>query len=203
MITIQEHTIEESIINKNGFILDSGCVHFSFSLGVKEYCDNVICIDPSSSIENIPDGLTFIRKALIAGDQKKVSFFEYTDIQGNSIYNPVGDCCRLKNTVEVEACNITDIMHQYQINQFELIKLDIEGAEYSILNDIDWTISKQYSVEFHDFRNMCPNQDFYEKLFHKMSKYCDIIQHQQTDHSGGAGRNYWDSLYVLKKEYWK
>src|ERR1035437_1282077 len=180
MITISEHTIEESIIKKNGFILDIGCVNFTFSLGVKKYCDNIICIDPNSNILSIPEGLIYEKSALISGDDKSVEFFIYNDIQGYSILNPQRDWCQLVEKVKVDACNLQDIMSKYNIEQFDLIKLDIEGAEYDVLDKIDWTVSKQYSVEFHDFRNMNPfqpnNEVYYSGLFSKMLKYCDIIK---------------------------
>ena len=64
-------------------------------------------------------------------------------------------------------------MTKYDIEQFELIKFDIEGSEYSILENLDWTISKQYSIEFHDFRFMNPyyphNEFYYFNLKEKLS----------------------------------
>ena len=39
MITLSEHTIEESIIDENGWVLDLGCVNFSFTNDIKKYCN--------------------------------------------------------------------------------------------------------------------------------------------------------------------
>jgi hypothetical protein len=50
------------------------------------------------------------------------------------------------------------------------------------------------------------NEIYYLKLKEKLLNYCNISTHEMTDHPGfpeGMGRNYWDSLFVLKKEYWK
>ena len=209
MITLSEHTIEETIINKTGYVLDLGCVNFSFSKDLLNYCDNVICVDPNTNIKNIPQGLIYENAALVHDDKKEITFYIYNDIQGYSILNPNNDCCRLVNSITVKALNIKDIMDKYNIKQFELIKFDIEGAEYEILNTMDWTISKQYSIEFHDFRNMNPyspdNEKFYEELRNKTNNYIDIITHEKTRHPGfhgDTGLNYWDSLFILKKEYW-
>jgi FkbM family methyltransferase len=210
MITLSEHTIEESIINKNGYILDLGCVNFSFSMDVKKYCDNIICVDPNPKIVNIPDGLIYKKCALVDNNEKYVDFFIYSDVQGHSLLNPSRDWCQLVNKVRVDAINLNDIMIEYGIEQFELIKFDIEGGEYKILENIDWTISKQFSIEFHDFRFMNPyypnNEVYYQEIFKKLLVYCDIAQHNISNHPGfpvGAGSNYWDSLFILKKEYWK
>jgi len=209
-ISISEHTFIPSFIKKEGWILDLGCVNFNFSLGAKEYCDNILCIDPNTTIQDIPEGLLFESKALVSNEDKEVTFYIYNDISGYSILNPSKDWCTLEKVIKVPACNLKEIMTKYGIEQFELIKIDIEGAEYSILNNIDWTCSKQYSIEFHDFRFMNPwypyNESYYDRLKTKMLEYCDIVQHEQTDHPGfpsGMGKNYWDSLFILKKEYWK
>jgi len=210
IITISEHSILPELIKKDGWILDLGCVNFTFSVEMKKYCNNIICLDPNDNITNIPDGLIYEKKALVDNNDKEVTFYIYNDIQGYSTLNPKKDWCKLNEVIKVEACNLQDIMNKYNIKQFELIKFDIEGAEYSILENIDWTISKQFSIEFHDFRFMNPffpnNEEYYNNLKIKMEKYCDIYQHECTDHDGfpkGMGKNYWDSLFILKKKYWK
>ena len=210
MITISEHTFNETLINKNGYVLDVGCINFLFSNEIKEYCDNIICVDPNINISNIPDNIIFENCALISGLEKEVDFYMYNDIHGYSLIKKENEWCKLLGNYKSKSMNLKSIMDKYNIKQFELIKFDIEGAEYDILNNIDWTISKQYSIEFHDFRFMNPyspnNNEYYEKLFSTMLKYCDIIKHELTHHPGfpnGLGWNYWDSLFILKKKYWK
>jgi FkbM family methyltransferase len=211
MITLAEHTIEETIIDKNGYILDLGCVNFGFTLEMKELCNNIICVDPNPKIKKAPEGIIYERAAISHDSSNQITeFFIYSDNQGCSLLNPEKDWCHLIGKIEVPLLTIKDVMKKYNIKQFELIKFDIEGGEYKILENIDWTISKQYSVEFHDFRFMNPNypdnQLYYERIFENMLKYCDIKQHEITDHEGfpmGLGRNYWDSLFVLKKEFYK
>lgn len=211
MITISEHTIEEGIIDKNGWVLDLGCINFTFANEIKKYCDNVICVDPNPNIKEVPEGILYERKAVThlenVSDQ---SFYIYNDINGYSLLNPSRDWCTLQSVVTVDVTTLKDLMIKYNIKQFELIKFDIEGAEYKILENMDWTISKQYSIEFHDFRFMNPyypnNQLYYDNLIREVEKYCEIKQHDNTDHPGfptGHGLNYWDSLFILKEEFYK
>jgi len=201
MITLKEHTIEESIIDKNGWILDLGCVNFQFSLELKKYCNNVICVDPNPTIINIPSEVIFERAALVYDDRSEVDYFIYNDIQGYSLLNPDKDYCSLKEIHKIKSINIDYIMKKYNIRKFELIKFDIEGSEYDILNNINWNISKQFSVEFHDFRNMNPyypdNEQYYSNLFKKIKDRFNIVKHNKTD-DHGMGLNYWDSLFVEK-----
>ena len=205
MIEIYEHTIEETLINKNGYILDIGCLGFQFTKEMKKYCNNIIGIDPNPNIKNIPNDIIFYNKALVNNNSDYINYHTYNDKSGNSLLKPDKDWCKYINTIKVKC-----IMKEHNIDQFELIKIDIEGGEYEFLNKIDWTISKQYTIEFHDFRNMNPyypnNESYYDKLFSKMEKYCDIIKHKKTSHPGfpkGKGDNYWDSLFFLKKEFYK
>jgi FkbM family methyltransferase len=203
MIVVKEHSIEESLIDKNGWVLDLGCVNFQFSLEMKKYCNNIICVDPNPNITNIPDGIIFEKAAIVSDNKDEVDYFIYEDIQGYSLLNPDQDYCNLKEICKIKAINIEYIMKKYNIKKFELIKFDIEGSEYDILDKIDWNISKQFSVEFHDFRNMnpyFPNNDlYYSNLFEKIKNKFNIVKHDKT-HGHGMGLNYWDSLFVEKNK---
>ena len=205
MIKIHEHTIEETIIDKNGWVLDLGCINFEFSLGLKKYCNNIICVDPNPNIKDIPDGIFFEKAALISGDTTEVDYYIYNDIQGFSLLNPNQDWCSLIDKIKIPSINFKYIMDKYNIEKFELIKFDIEGSEYDILEKMDWGITKQISVEFHDFRNMNPrypnNEKYYTDLLNNIPNNYIVAQHQKTDHPGfpfGMGLNYWDSLFIEK-----
>lgn len=210
MIQIAEHTINESILNKSGWALDLGCIGFNFSSGIKSYVDNVIGVDPNPSIQPVPD-IHFENVAVISNKStESVYYNSYTDSQANSLLMPMNDICVFLSRVKVKTTTIPDLMEKYGIKQFEVIKIDIEGGEYDLLDNMDFTISKQFSIEFHDFRNMNPyypnNDEYYSMLFYKLKEYCDIVQHTKTHHPGfnmGMGFNYWDSLFVLKEKYWK
>jgi len=208
MIQICEHTIDENIINKSGWALDLGCIGFDFSLGIKKYVDNVIGVDPNPSIKPIPE-IIFENKAIIPLNKEEVFYNEFNDKHGNSLLTSLNDTCILQTRIKVKATTIPNLMEKYVIKQFEVIKLDIEGGEYELLENIDFTISKQFTVEFHEFRNMNPcapnNEEYFDELFYKLKQYCDVIQHNKTHHPGfsyGKGFNYWDSLFVLKEKYW-
>ena len=210
MIQIAEHTIKEDIINKSGWALDLGCIGFNFSSGIKNYVDNVIGVDPNPSIQPIP-GIHFENLAVIPIDSDQSIYYNtYTDSQANSLLMPMNDICVFSGRTLVKTTTISKLMEKYGVKQFEVIKIDIEGGEYDLLNSLDFTISKQFSIEFHDFRNMNPyhpnNEEYYSMLFTKLKEYCDVVQHTKTHHPGfsiGMGFNYWDSLFVLKEKYWK
>ena len=208
MKTISEHTIDETIIDRNGWILDLGCINFTFAQEIKPYCDNILCVDPNPKIldDEIPKNVIYERIAITHQENVKTqTFYIYNDKNGHSLLHPPRDWCILEGTIDIPVSTIKDLMAKYKIEQFELVKFDIEGAEYDILRNLDWSIAKQYSVEFHDFRFMNPcypdNEKYYRELFERISDNVNIVKHELTDHEGfpqGMGRNYWDSLFTLK-----
>jgi FkbM family methyltransferase len=210
MISIDEHALNESILKKDGWVLDLGCVGFNFAKNIKQYVNNVIAIDANPSIVNT-ENVIFENIAITSDEsQLSITYNIFDDSQGNSLYHPINDWCKFQKSVKVPTTTIKKLMEKYNVNQFELIKLDIEGSEYDLLMNLDFKISKQYSIEFHEFRGMNPytpnNEKYYDNLFKIMKPYCDIIKHQKTNHPGfplGLGLNYWDSLFILKEEFWK
>jgi FkbM family methyltransferase len=215
-LTIEEHTIIPNFLNSKSWILDLGCLNFKFSNELKKFTNNIICVDanPRISSENgiipgfpIPEDIIFINKAIVNESEKQhIDYYEYHDINGNSIHKNENDYARIMFKTEVPTITIKQIMKDYNINQFDLIKFDIEGSEYNILENIDFTISKQFSIEFHDFRGFDIDiNKFYEQFNSKIGNFCEVIQHERTHHPGwahGTGYNYWDSLFLLKKNYW-
>lgn len=79
MIEIQDHTIEESIIQKNGWVLDLGCINFKFTNELLKYSDNVIGIDANPSITNDNPKIKFENYALISDSFNKdhVNYYIY------------------------------------------------------------------------------------------------------------------------------
>jgi len=206
LLNIFEHSIDCDLISKTGWILDLGCINFNFYKELKKITDNIICVDPNPKIKDIPNDCIFINKAIHNINNQKIDYFIYEDEHGNSLFKNENDYCPLIGKTQVDTISIDSIMKKFNITQFDLIKFDIEGSEYDILLNMDYTISKQYSIEFHDFRNFLNLEDFYEKFIEKCTRHCDIIQHEKSKHAWepvGKCFNYWDSLFVLKKEFYK
>jgi FkbM family methyltransferase len=216
LVTVEEHTLSLDVLNEHSWILDLGCLNFKFSNYFINITKNIICVDanPKITTENgiipgfpIPGNIIFINKAISNQDNDYIDYYVYHDINGNSIYRNDYDYAPIMEVIKVQTISIERIMSTYGIEQFDLIKFDIEGAEYDILEKIDFSISKQFSIEFHDFRNFVIDLvKFYNSFLERAQEYCHIVKHEKTQHPGwmtGTGINHWDSLFILKKEYWK
>lgn len=204
MIKVQEHSIEESLLD-NGYVIDAGCgVDFNFSTYMADRGMQVIGIDPNPAITVSPPGVFFENKALVAF-KRDMKFTTFHDIDAATLLHNAKDVINPSGQCDVELITLPEIFDKYRITQLEVLKLDVEGSEYEILDNIDGPIAKQISVEFHDFRNFNPhypnNERYYSELFKKLSQWYVIAKHTIEEHGGMPTHlrmNYWDSLFILK-----
>lgn len=205
--SIYEHSIDLDLLTPGGWVMDFGCgVDFNFSKKMLELGMNVIGIDPNPKIVNVPDGIIYERMALVSDESiNNVVLDIYNDTDAASIIKTINDVGFVSKTgsISVEATTINKLMLKYNIDKLDVLKLDIEGGEYSVLLNLE-PISKQISIEFHDFRGMNPyypnNEEYYNSLRSHLVSY-DFVKHQIEQHRGiygPQGLNYWDSLLILK-----
>jgi len=137
--------IDTDLIRSNSFVLSAGLAHdITFDLGLLAL-DNtikIIGIDPTNSsknsVNNIPlqfkDRYTHIEKCLYGTKEKIRIGGEASSI----INNGYGE---LFDTIL-----INDILDQYDIS---ILKMDIEGSEYSCINSINDLKVDQVCIEWH------------------------------------------------------
>jgi len=198
MIVIDGHTLDENLIDKGGWILDLGSLNFNFACRVNQYCKNILSFDPNPVIKYYPNKIKFYNKAVTSDYSGIKEFFIYKNDTSASFYD-TNKHDTVREIVFVHCISIPDIMKQFNIKQFELIKIDIEGSEYEILQNIDLTISKQFSIEFHDCYGMNNLGTSWHKNFkHKVEQYFDTSTYDIYDMSKLS-----DVHLVLKKDYWR
>lgn len=213
MITICEHSFEETLLTPKGYVIDAGCGRdFTFARGLEEMGMRVICIDPYPYITEVPAGngnIYFEPRALVASEPNEKTYINLLDDpDASTIYRNNNDSHlhRITDKKEVEIVTLTDIKERYNVEQFDIIKLDIEGAEYELLDSIDYPVAKQITIEFHDFRNLNPyypdDKKYYEELMNKIGQWYDI-QHDICPRPGwmSANNHDWDTLLILKEEF--
>lgn len=204
--TIAEHSFIEEMIDSNGSILDLGSGRMlSFSIPVADYVKKVIAVDVQKPIVDYNrESINFENLAISVKDNEKVKVHKYSDYNAYStVINPLNDGINNKiDEYEIETVTIKSLQEKYNIDLFEIAKFDIEGAEYEILLKIDKPMSKQLSIEFHDFRGMNYfGENYYKLLFERIGKWYRVVKHEWTRHKGfplDMGWNYWDSLFILK-----
>lgn len=215
--TSHTHTYETSFMKTGGWVLDLGCNDFILARYFINLGFKVIGLDPIKNI-NIPTDLRnnknfiYLQKACVGvKDSETKTYYEYNAWGANSIYNKPELLHRpensghadnpLKDFYEVGLVTITELMQTYGIDQFEYIKIDTEGAEYSILENFPKNCTKQFSVEFHDFLDLTPIKDveqYHKELNNKLTDY--VITYEEKEPLKGSDIAYQrnDILYVSK-----
>jgi hypothetical protein len=83
-------------------------------------------------------------------------------------------------TIQVETVTLKEIYDEIKNNEDIFLKMDIEGAEYEILNhnlDLIKNKTKYIAIEFHKI-----SQNEYQKHFDKLAENFKIIEVLKPDH---------------------
>lgn len=183
MITISGHTFDETLLTKDGWIIDAGCRGWDFSYYFWKYRLNpVYALDIEDfSADKLYDDpqITFKHAALMAkAGEVEAHYFGAGD--GNFIKGlneqPYDGPDRPCETKKVNAITLQDIYNEIGTN-IDLLKMDVESSEYEILLELE-PIPRQISVEMHQHTT----RDRHNKFIN------DILVHM--------GKNYYLNLYT-------
>lgn len=208
---IHGHSIDVNLLFGGGFVLDIGCNDFVFSRNMIDRGMKVIGLDPLEGIR-IPQDLlnsnrfVYLNHACVGIKDKEIkTYYAYLHSGANSLYNPPENLHKpihgghannpFLKKYDVSVITISEVMKKFDVNQFDLIKMDVEGAEYDILENLPLRCAKQISIEFHDFLHLNPMSDveaYHRRLQAKLEDYRVVVEEEQRG----------DSLYVLN-EYCK
>lgn len=212
------HTVDLDLLPDAPIVLDAGCRGFAFSKDILALRPKarVIAMDPDRLIwdQKIP-GVEFVQAGLV-GDNRVCSGYVSTTAWsdgGANFLAPLGttkrvfrqDCGWEFSRFELEevACtNISNLMLSTGIKHWDLVKLDIEGEEFQVLERWPGPIATQISVEFHDFTGPMRHRvdaGYYENILWPKLPWYRIARHDWIDLNGSPAHfGHWDSLVVLK-----
>jgi len=140
----------------------------------------------SNTFKDYPNVTTLNNAVHIESDKDIVYYTdnENSENLGNSIIKNQYDYLNATIEKSIKTISIEDIIKRYDIDKVSLLKMDIEGAEYDIIENItDETLSKidRIHLEFHDinyiFRRfniidkLCRNGFRFETLYNNVNIY--------------------------------
>lgn len=182
---VHEHSVDLDLLPKKATILDLGCRGMEFTnhflrLGHKVFPLDIDDFQPK--------------------DYEQCAITDYTGFCGITRSNDmqatkIGPINHF--TAEQVPCyTLEEFMRTRGINFFDLIKMDVEGAEEEIVFSLKKAPSKQMSIEFH--MHCGQSVAVVEAIkFHLEILGYETILHEMTEQHG-AGKNYWSSLFILK-----
>lgn len=203
LVTVASHTVDLERLRNAPVILDVGCRGFAFVREFQTYFDSYgdddphfIAMDPDPAIEDPHiTGCRFIRAGLIGDEDGESCFRDYVSFSTGeaNYFSKTGPDTDPPGSTRV----CLQLMKLSPVSWFDVVKLDCEGSEFSILENWPGPIADQISVEFHDWTDPKKRDgDYYEKLFAGPLKDYEVVQHELSVQ--GTGTGHWDTLLVLK-----
>jgi hypothetical protein len=184
---IAEHSVDLDLLSC-GVCIDAGCLGFQFSKAMQDKGLEVWGYDIQPLIA--PEGIHFQQCAIMVDDG--VYYYKDTkDPQAKHISN---------NGIKVPGIELNWVMREHQRDgkSIDVLKMDIEGSEYKILSNPNFApIPKQLSIEFHMHAHKQLHDEYFDKCMENLLKYYEPVQHELTQ-AHGAGKNYWDSLFLRR-----
>lgn len=112
------------------------------------------------------DRATLVKAAVIATDDDHIEF--YLNGSGNSACS--GSVLKKRNAVDVKRVNAVNFKKIVEEHKPDLIKMDVEGAEFELLEDYDIPeYVKEIAIELHGFRkaNFVKMQPCFDKFLNE------------------------------------
>lgn len=179
---IAEHLIETSLLPEKAVIADLGCRNFLFTNEMRRKGYIVYAVD----VDQIEGG-EYMRAAISDFDGM-CGFTQEADKQATKID---------KLGTGIDCYTIETLMRVLNISFFDLVKYDIEGAEFESIMTLTKPIAKQLSIEFHLHTGVYTMHEV-ELMVDKLKGLgYEIASHEYTSQHG-AGHNFWSSLFILK-----
>jgi hypothetical protein len=194
LATLASHTVDLDLLPERCIVLDVGCRNFDFSREILRVRPRarVIAMDPDPWMqdEHVP-GVEFLRAGLdlVMGVRH---YQHFSTGEANHL-------CDDPATPLVPVMAIRDVMTEYAVPYFDVVKFDCEGSEFSILPF--WPgahVATQLSVEFHDWDKPDKGDAYFAGLFSGALAEYDVVQHELSAVGPGPSWGHWDTLLTRK-----
>ncbi|TDU64632.1 FkbM family methyltransferase [Prosthecobacter fusiformis] len=171
---IRGHSIWTAPLNANSVVVDAGAHKGEFSQTMnKLFGCRCILIEANPDLAKdlvAPSKGEIVHAALAATDGVSQFVFRENQESGSICTRSID---RLNPTASVQTISLKTLRLQHGINQLDLLKLDIEGAEFELIeatpDDVLSDIG-QITVEFHDFLSDYQNKGLYEKARSRLER---------------------------------
>lgn len=187
--TIDNHSVAVDLL-KGGPVLDAGCRGLRFAKWFSERGHRVIALDPAPEVEmEFTNTLSVHKLALVAKVQAFANLVLTDDLEARFIGNGPG--------ISVPCTTLRDISDTHRIWQWDVMKLNIEGSEYDILDQFPGPIANQIVFSFHEHTDRKRGRDECDRIIDKLGTWYDI-HNRVWEERYCTYANYWDILAIKK-----
>ncbi len=177
---IAEHKVCLELLPENAIILDLGARGYLFTDAMRSQGHRVIPVDIDK----------------LEGVYHQVAISDYNGRAGIQYSNdPQGT--QIKDGNDVPCYTLESFMEMIGVPFFDLIKIDIEGAERQLIRSLNNAPAKQLSIEFHLHTGAYTKSDVDLMVIKLQFLGYKVASHELTE-AHGAGFNYWTSLFILE-----
>lgn len=153
---IEGHLVIPVAFKPNQIILDLGGNKGDFSTAISALGGNVYYVEPNPSLyENYkPTGNIIKINKAVSNFNGTSTFILSENDEASSFNKDIMGIWGVKETLEVQTCDLKTLLQEQGIQQVDLLKMDVEGSELDIiasLSDEELLKVPQLTVEFHEF----------------------------------------------------
>lgn len=183
--TIDGHTFCTELLTPEGWVIDAGCRGFNLPtwmashkprLEFKDFNYNTYCLDIEKFDKPGGNIVTVLKNAALAYQGGYIDAYFFGNGTANFLKcindKPYNGADRPCETRTVECISLNDVYHDIGTN-IDLLKLDIEGAEYEIMMNME-PIPKQISVEFHEHTVPSLHAKYIDAILERLHKWYNI-----------------------------
>ncbi|MEO7667742.1 MAG: class I SAM-dependent methyltransferase [Polyangia bacterium] len=155
MVSLRGHHVLADLLDHTSTVLDLGAHVGQFSTEIRErFGARCVAVEPNPVLCAKIPSTEFIRpfNCAVAGKTGPALFevtdnLEFSHLQGDG-RSVAGDA------ISIQAFTLPDLMRTADISRIDLLKVDIEGAEFELFDSLEDAFLReigQITVEFHDF----------------------------------------------------
>lgn len=155
---VENHTLCTSFLGPTSTVLDLGCNKGAFIRSMRQtYGCRCFAVEPNPRLFERLSLMSDIHafNYAVAGCAGEVDFCLTENHEASSIVRDTSDC--RGETVKVKTIGLAALLEQMDVEYVDLLKVDIEGAEIEMFDEMPDSIAPafgQLTVEFHDFRGV-------------------------------------------------
>ena len=153
-------------LNRDSVVVDAGAHRGEFSAAIIQRFGSrchLIEANPTLAAQLHVPGAESVLNVALGAHEGRATFHLRENLESSSLAGSSADSV---SAVEVETISLPTLMRRIGTEHLDLLKLDIEGAEFELIDatpDEVWRRVSQITVEFHDFQERFAGRGLFEK----------------------------------------